>query len=163
MHSAVATNLENMKLLMYMKYTDADGIERELSLGTWNGRTVLVDDNMPTEEITVSETSEGDGSTYTAYTSYVLGTGSIILDEIGDSVPYEMNRDPAKNGGQDTLYVRDRYIVGVDGISFEKPASITASASNDDLANGANWEIINDGKSAVPHKAIAIAKIVSRG
>ena len=165
MHSVVATNLENMKLLKYMKYTDADGIERELSLGTWNGRTVLVDDNMPVEEITVPETSAGagDGSTYTAYTSYILGAGSIILDEIGDSVPYEMNRDPAKNGGQDTLYVRDRYIVGVDGISFEKPASITASASNDDLANGANWEIINDGKKAVPHKAIAIAKIISRG
>ena len=46
---------------------------------------------------------------------------------------------------------------------FEKPASITASASNTDLANGDNWNIINDGTKAIPHKAIAIAKIVSRG
>ena len=38
MHSEVATNLENMKLLKYMTYTDADGIERELALATWNGR-----------------------------------------------------------------------------------------------------------------------------
>lgn len=51
MHSEVATNLENMKLLKYMTYTDADGIERELALATWNGRTVLVDDNMPTEDV----------------------------------------------------------------------------------------------------------------
>ena len=97
------------------------------------------------------------------YTTYVLGQGAIILDDIGDAVPYEMSRDPKTNGGQDTLYVRDRYICGVDGISFEKPSSITASASNDDLANGANWAIINDGTQAIPHKAIAIAKIVSMG
>lgn len=149
MHSEVATNLENMKLLKYMTYTDADGIERELALATWNGRTVLIDDNMPV----------ADGN----YTTYVLGQGSIILDDIGDSVPYEMSRDPKTNGGQDTLYVRDRYICGVDGISFEKPASLTASASNDDLANGENWAIINDGTKAIPHKAIAITKIVSKG
>ena len=150
MHSEVATNLENMKLLKYMTYTDADGIERELALATWNGRTVLIDDNMPVSE---------DGE----YTTYVLGQGAIILDDIGDAVPYEMSRDPKTNGGQDTLYVRDRYICGVDGISFEKPASITASASNDDLADGKNWAIINDGVKAIPHKAIAIAKIVSKG
>lgn len=159
MHSEVATNLENMKLLKYMTYTDADGIERELALATWNGRTVLVDDNMPTEDVAKA----GDVEAYTAYTTYVLGEGAIILDDIGDAVPYEMSRDPKTNGGQDTLYVRDRYICGVDGISFEKPASITASASNTDLANGTNWNIINDDTKAIPHKAIAIAKIVSKG
>lgn len=159
MHSEVATNLENMKLLKYMTYTDADGIERELALATWNGRTVLVDDNMPTEDVAKA----GDVEAYTAYTTYVLGEDAIILDDIGDAVPYEMSRDPKTNGGQDTLYVRDRYICGVDGISFEKPATITASASNTDLETGANWNIINDGTKAIPHKAIAIAKIVSKG
>lgn len=161
MHSEVATNLENMKLLKYMTYTDADGIERELALATWNGRTVLVDDNMPTEDVAESASGKGDG--YTKYTTYVLGEGAIILDDIGDAVPYEMSRDPKTNGGQDTLYVRDRYICGVDGISFEKSATITASASNADLANGANWNIINDGTKIIPHKAIAIAEIVSKG
>lgn len=159
MHSEVATNLENMKLLKYMTYTDADGIERELALATWNGRTVLVDDNMPTEDVAKA----GDVEAYTAYTTYVLGEGAIILDDIGDAVPYEMSRDPKTNGGQDTLYVRDRYICGVDGISFEKPATITASASNTDLETGTNWNIINNGTKAIPHKAIAIAKIVSKG
>ena len=159
MHSEVATNLENMKLLKYMTYTDADGIERELALATWNGRTVLIDDNMPTTDVAKTETADA----YTAYTTYVLGEGAIILDDIGDVVPYEMNRDPKTNGGQDTLYVRDRYICGADGISFEKPASITASASNTDLETGANWNIINDGTKAIPHKAIALAKIVSKG
>ena len=150
MHSVVATNLENLKLMKYLTYTDADGITRDLALGSWNGRLVLIDDGMPVNE---------DGE----YTTYVLGEGSVIVDDIGDAVPYEMSRDPKTNGGQDTLYVRDRYICGVDGISFEKPASVTASASNADLSNGANWAIINDGEKAIPHKAIAIAKIISKG
>lgn len=201
MHSEVATHLENLKLLKYMTQTDGDGIERELSLGTWNGRTVLIDDEMPvTEKVTaaakttdtaidssktyytrsgtsgnyvytpVADPVVGDiGNYYEAtatasmYTTYVLGDGSIILDNIGDSVPYEMSRDPKTNGGQDTLFVRDRFICGVDGISFEKPSSITASASNADLSNGANWNIINDESQAIPHKSIAICKIVSMG
>lgn len=205
MNSEVATNLENLKLIKYMTYTDADGVERELALATWNGRTVLIDDNMPTAVATAGYTKatsktvgalkivantatpganeikletvtptlnkysakEGDFVVYheagIAYTSYVLGEGAIILDDIGDSVPYEMSRDPKTNGGQDTLYVRDRYICGVDGISFEKPSSITASASNTDLETGTNWHVINNGEKAIPHKAIAICKIVSRG
>lgn len=154
MHSEVATNLENMKLLKYMTQTDANGIERELSLGTWNGRIVLIDDNMPVDSTTKNTPT---------YTTYVLGEGSIILDDIGDSLPYEMYRDPKTNGGQDTLYVRDRFVCGVDGISFEKPATITASASNTDLSTGANWCVINDGVKSIPHKSIAIARILSKG
>lgn len=157
MHSEVATNLENLRLLKYLTYNDGDGITRDLEIGTWNGRTVLIDDGMPTEEVT------GEGTSGTKYTTYILGESSIILDDIGDSVPYEMSRDPKVNGGQDTLYVRDRYICGVDGISFEKPATLTASAANDDLADGDNWQIVNDTAAAIPHKAIAIAKIVSLG
>ncbi|RHW62659.1 phage coat protein, partial [Clostridium botulinum] len=61
MHSAVATNLENLKLLAYLKYTDETGIERELQLATWNGRTVLIDDSMPVEEVAKT----GDVEAYT--------------------------------------------------------------------------------------------------
>ncbi|MBD5145048.1 MAG: phage coat protein [Ruminococcus sp.] len=201
MHSEVATNLENLRLLKYLTYTDADGVQRDLTVASWNGRTVLIDDSMPVVEVVTAAAKTTDtaidesktyytrsgssgnyiytpvktpvvadiGNYYEAtaseptYTTYVLGEGSIVLDDIGDSVPYEMSRDPKTNGGQDTLYVRDRYICGVDGISFEKPASLTASASNSDLKNGANWNIINNGEKAISHKAIALCKIVSKG
>lgn len=199
MHSTVATNLENLRLIKYLTQTDANGIQRDLALATWNGRMVLIDDGMPATlgfmdgtsadanaiKLVANSATPSTGEMklnavvnyvgkktlavndyvipITTYTTYVLGNGAIILDDIGDSNPYEMNRDPKTNGGQDTLYVRDRYICGVDGISFEKPVSITASASNVDLATGANWNIINDGVSAIPHKSIAIVKIVSRG
>ena len=56
MHSAVATNLENMKVLVYLKYNDANGMERETGLATLNGRLVLVDDSMPVLEDTSTAT-----------------------------------------------------------------------------------------------------------
>lgn len=55
MHSVIATNLENLKLLAYMTYTDANGIERQLELATWNGRAVIIDDGMPVEEVEASD------------------------------------------------------------------------------------------------------------
>lgn len=50
MHSAVATNLENLNLLNFLKYTDANGIERDLNLATYNGKLVVIDDGMPVLE-----------------------------------------------------------------------------------------------------------------
>ena len=47
MHSDVSTNLENLNLVAHLKYTDAQGIQRELDLYTWNGKLVVVDDDMP--------------------------------------------------------------------------------------------------------------------
>jgi hypothetical protein len=50
MNSVVATNLENLSLLSYMLYNDANGVQRQLNIGTWNGRVVIVDDDLPTTE-----------------------------------------------------------------------------------------------------------------
>ena len=51
MHSDVATQLENKNLIQHLKYTDAQGVQRDLALYTWNGRTVVIDDDMPTKEV----------------------------------------------------------------------------------------------------------------
>ncbi|WP_434302652.1 phage coat protein [Clostridium botulinum] len=164
MHSAVATNLENLKLLSYLKYTDETGIERELQLATWNGRTVLIDDSMPVEEVLKT----GDVEAYTKYTTYVLGDGAFDYENIGAKVPYEMSRDPKTNGGQDTLYSRQRKCFAPYGISYIKKSQATLSPTDEELANGVNWELVNDGgsgsaKKYIDHKAIAIARIISRG
>ena len=49
LHSVVATNLENLNLLTALKYTDKDGVTRDLTLYSWNGKLVVVDDGMPAE------------------------------------------------------------------------------------------------------------------
>lgn len=157
MHSAVATNLENLKLLVYLKYNDANGMQRDLAIGTLNGRTVLVDDSMPTE------TNEAG----TAYTTFVLGECAIEYTDCGVKVPYEVDRDPAKNGGQDTLYSRQRKCFAPFGISFTCKSMAKASPVSSELRNGANWELVNnaaaENKQYINTKSIPIARIISLG
>lgn len=162
MHSVIATNLENLKLLEYMKYTDKDGIERSLALATLNGRAVLIDDAMPVEEVAESASGKGDG--YTAYTTYVLGDGAIEYTDCGAKVPYETDRDPKTNGGQDTLYGRQRKIFSPYGISWTDSSII--SPTDAQLETGSKWSLANSNESTkeyFPHKAIPIARIISRG
>lgn len=69
MHSAVATNLENLQLLDYLKYTDKDGITRDLAIATLNGRLVIIDDEMPVQEVAAEYEKTSDeeivaGKTY---------------------------------------------------------------------------------------------------
>ena len=208
MHSAVATNLENLNLLNALKYTDKDGVTRDLTLYTWNGKLVVVDDGMPVESIdaTYKLTSDTEldpsktyytksdsksDSKYTAvtspnaenianyyevddeaheeYTSYALGEGMIGYEDIGAKVPYEMDRDPAKNGGQDTLYTRQRKVFAPFGISYEKTSQASFSPTEAELADGANWDLVHSCESTeaqrsyIDDKAIAIARIRSRG
>lgn len=165
MHSAVATNLENLQLLSYLKYTDTNGVQRDLSMGTWNGKLVLIDDGMPVEEI--AESSEGAGDGYIKYTTYAFGDGAFDYENIGAKVPAEMSRDPKTNGGETTLYSRQRKVFSPYGISYIKKSQASLSPTNAELANGVNWELVNNGsaskKTYIDHKAIPILRIISRG
>lgn len=157
MHSDVATNLENMNLLEYLKQTDANGVQRDLALATWNGRLVIIDDGMP---------FDAEAGTYT---TYVLGNGAIAFEDVGAKAPYEMSRDPKTNGGQDYLYMRQRKVFAPYGISYEKKSQATNSPTDAELENGANWSLVNSGeadtakRSYINHKAIPIARIISKG
>ena len=160
MHSVVSTNLENLNLLTDVCYTDKEGVTRDLTLYTWNGKLVITDDGMPTEQ-------GEDGST--VYTSYALGEGAIEYEDIGAKVPYEMARDPKTNGGQDTLYTRQRKVFAPFGLSYEKAKQASLSPTDDELADGTNWDLVHSGeateaeRSYVNDKVIAIARIKSKG
>lgn len=273
MHSDVATGLENLNLVERLQYTDADGIKRNLELGTWNGKLIVVDDEMPTrgivttpgvytlkvdtaavatDEITIFGTkytfvandatpgvneikvgaagtaaqqaaniktmlesktgveakytytinsatitmtmktdagipdeptaavTEGDtmvvtlatttpAATGTEYTTYALGKGAISYEDVGVKVPYEMSRNAATNGGEDTLYIRQRKCFAPFGISYEKASQASTSPTDAELENGANWTVVHTGESEaadrtyINHKAIPIVRILSRG
>lgn len=158
-HSDVATNLENMQLLEYLKMTDASGVTRDLNLATWNGKLLIVDDGLPVD-------TSGDAP---VYTSYVLGDGAIGYEDVGAKVPYEMHRDPASNGGQDTLYMRQRKCFAPFGISYEKLNQQSNSPTDAELKDGGNWALVHSGeedvekRSTINHKSIAIARILSKG
>ena len=151
MHSAVATNLENMQLLQYYKQNDANGMQREIGLASWNGRTVLIDDDVPVE---------GD-----AYTTYLLGQGAFERANIGAKVPNEVWRQPTNKGGIDMLIQRERIMYAPRGISFVQPNTRIISPTNAELETAARWALAKDtaGTGYFDHRAIPIARIVSKG
>lgn len=80
-----------------------------------------------------------------------------------------MDRNPSKNGGQDTLYIRQRKVFAPFGISYEKKSQVSLSPTDKELEDGSNWDLVNSGeaseedRSYINHKAIPIARIISRG
>lgn len=152
MHSQVATNLENLKLLEYYKQTAQDGIERNLTLASWNGREVIITDD---------GTMDNSGN----YITYILGKGAIEFSHLDVKVANEMVRDAKTNGGETTLITRRRYAIAPKGFSYVNKTIV--SPMKEELEKGTNWELINDGEQGsvdvYPHKAIAIARIISKG
>lgn len=145
-------------MIAYLKYTDEYGVQRDLAMGTWNGKTVLVDDGMPVD-------TSGTDPIYTVYT---LGDGAFAYADIGALYPYEMSRDPAKNGGETTLYSRQRKVFAPYGISFTKNSVASLSPTKAELSTGGNWELVNNGQSGgkrqtIAHKEIPIARILCKG
>lgn len=151
MHSQVATNLENQQLLQYWKETDANGIQRPTNLASWNGKTVLIDDDLV-------DTSGSDP----VYTTYILGKNAIDYCDCGAKVPNETKRDALTDGGIDMLITRQRHLLAPVGFSYTDTSKVSPMAS--DLATAANWALVADTDSNYyPTKAIPIARIKSLG
>lgn len=159
MHSVVATNLENLGLLEYWKGVDDNGIEKPLKIASWNGRTVFVDDDMPTG------TGGTSPNTYTTYTTYILGEGAFDYCDCGAKVPNETWRDPKTRGGEDWLITRQRKLFAPKGFSFVQPSTAIISPTAVQLETAARWDVVADtaGTGYYPTKAIPFARIISKG
>jgi hypothetical protein len=156
MHSAVSTNLEGLNLIDFLKYTDESGIQRDLTIGTFNGRLVVVDDDMPV-------TTDSTGN---IYTSYVFQKGFFEYENIGAEVPSEIYRDAYTKGGKTDLITRVREMIVPMYISYKGTGSV--SPTNEAFATGSNWELVNNDKEGgskvyVDDKLIPVARIISRG
>ena len=159
MHSVVATNLENLQILEYWKETDANGVQRPVALASWNGRTVLVDDDVPTA------TAGTSSNTYTTYTTYLLGDGAFDYCDCGAKVPNEVHRDPTTAGGKDMLITRQRKLFAPKGFSFVQPSTPIVSPTDANLSTAARWTPVKDtaGTGYFNTKAIPFARIISKG
>lgn len=155
MHSVVATTLENLQVLQYFKENDANGMQRDVALATWNGRTVLIDDEVPVDTT----------GTYPVYTTYLLGEGAFDYCDIGAKVPSEIYRDPTTAGGQDMLITRQRKLFAPRGFSFVQPSTPIISPTDTNLATAARWALVTDtaGTGYYPSNAIPFARILSLG
>lgn len=151
MHSKVANGLAGLQLLSYRKYTDPQGIEKQLSIADFNGLTVIVDDGCPTS--INSTTSQRE------YTTYLMGNGAIQYAPAPVQVPVETDRVPLADGGYNYYVTRIRETMHPNGFIFTPPnTSYTKSPTDAQLAAAANWSLCG-----VDPKAIAIARIISNG
>ena len=150
MHSKVANGLAGLDLLEFRKYTDANGVQRNLNIADINGLTVIVDDGVPMVE-------SGSASGQKEYTTYLFGTGAIQYAKASVDTPVETTRDAKTQGGHNELITRIRETMHPNGFKFNIPSGMTASPTNDQLGATANWELV-----ANP-KGIAMARIISNG
>lgn len=150
MHSKVAANMAGLNLLNFLKYTDANGVERPLRIGTINGITVVVDDSAPVTAATETVAAK--------YTTYVLGLGALQYADAPVMTPSELERNAVSAGGYTALVTRIRETIHPNGFSFTKPESgYTASPTDAQLAASANWSGIADPKT------IAMSRIITNG
>lgn len=163
MHSAVSTNLEGLNLIEFLKYTDSKGITRDLTIGTYNGKLVIVDDDMPVSDVEANEEAGTDA--YTEYTSYMFANGFFEYEDVGVKVPVETTRNATQRGGHTDLVSRVRMVIVPQYISYKTKTA--KSPTNAELENGANWEVVNNAdasnKKYVDSKLIPVVRIISRG
>ena len=92
-HSMVATNLENLNLLEYLKYTDSEGVQRDLGLATWNGKLLIIDDEMP--ELNGYDAAESTDEGALKVVASSASTGQITVADVkkGDFYPADVAAD----------------------------------------------------------------------
>lgn len=153
MHSRVAQNLANLQLLEFRKYTDDQGIERQLKIADYNGVTVIIDDDCPVAN-SAAVTGEKE------YTTYALGMGSLLHAPAPVKTPVELGRNQLSAGGYDFFVTRFRECYHPNGFSYTLPqvdGKAVISPTNDQLGAAANWSVI------APPKTIPLVKIVTNG
>jgi hypothetical protein len=151
MHSAVAQRAENLQILEFWKRNDANGIQRPMGVASLNGLTVIIDDSMPTAPSATAGETE--------YTTYLLGSGVIRYADgnLSPLTPSDVDFDPKKNGGQETLYTRVRRVYHPNGFSFTLDISSLGSPTDAQLFATSNWDLKFNAK------AIAMARLITNG
>jgi len=124
-HRVVFTRMQKLNLIDTI--VDSDG---KTLIKTYQGARVLVDNGS-----TVSGTPS-------IYTSYLLGPGSVAVDQVDDKVPSALARDEASGdgGGQETFYSRQQMLVHPNGFQFLVAGITAKSPTIAELEAAAQWD-----------------------
>ena len=134
MHSAVMFKLLKDDLIDYIPASDGKS-----ALTTYMGKRVIVDDALtPT-----------DG----AYPIYFFAEGAVAFNEGTDIVNVETDRD--RLAGDDFLITRRQFTMHPRGIKWQAPSIAGVTPSNEELATGTNWALVEDIKNVGITKLIA--------
>jgi hypothetical protein len=108
----------------------------KLTVPTYLGKTVLVDDSMPVS---------GAGATR-IFTTYIFGPGAIGFGERSPKVPVEVERQALKGMGQEYIVNRRQWVMHPRGIKWLGTTQVGVTPSNAELANTGNWQRVYDPK-----------------
>lgn len=143
MHSAVEAALAGLETTSCL-YTagTADGV-----LSKYCGKSIVMDDNLrynPTA-------SAVDGLPANCAEIYLFGRGAVALGDAKSKVPFEVGRDPLKNGGEEFVVSRHAGIAHIRGIAY---AGTDKNPSNTVLGTAGSWHMVYDKEDIRVVKAI---------
>ena len=141
MHSRVHSNLQKLQLIEYFPETDID-----IGFGTYNGKTVLVDDTLPVADGTTSGKK---------YTSYLFARGAVGFSQGAPKVPTETDRNSLK--GEDILINRQRFIMHPRGFKWTEGSVAGEMPTLAEMQLAANFDRVFD------KKQVRVVKVVTNG
>lgn len=142
--SVHSVQYKNMTLEDHIEFIpDSQGT---LTIPTYNGKVVVVDDGMPVEAGATSGFK---------YTAFLFGAGMFGFGEGTPEVPMEIERKPdgGNGGGIEVLYSRKTYLLHPFGFQFTEASVAGESATLAELQDAANWDRVVDRKN-VPFAAL---------
>lgn len=144
-HSVVLMRMVENDDIVYIP--DSQG---NLTIPTYLGRRVIVDDAMPVAAGTTSGFK---------YTSILFGAGAFGYGEGTPANPVEVWRDPAQGNGAgvETLFERKTWLLHPAGFQFKSGSVAGESATLAELALATNWDRV------VERKNVPLAFLVTNG
>lgn len=133
MHSATFTKLQKDNVIAFIP-----AAESKISIPTYLGYRVIVDDGLPTVAAA--------GATPAKYTTYLFAQGAIGRGEGTPATltPVETDRDSLAS--TDILINRRAFVLHPQGMKWQATSIAGATPSNAELAIGANWTRVADVK-----------------
>jgi len=133
MHSKVATTLEDLQILQYLKYTDPNGITSNIDIAQVNNKLVIVDDDIPTLNGYITATSDTAGALKVVSSSAT--TGQILLTDVKASDFY-----PAGVAANDYVLPQTKYqtyLLGKGAFEYcDVGAKVPSEVSRDPATDG---------------------------
>ena len=147
--------------VVYKRMVDNDDIDfipdsqGNLTIATFMGRRVIVDDGMPY----TAAGGSGSGDTAAKYTSILFGTGAVGYGEGSPRVPMEIEREALQGngGGIEIIVERKQWIIHPFGFQFKSTTVTGQSPTWANLVLATNWDRV------VERKNVPIAFLVTNG
>jgi len=147
-HSMIVARYKALGLVDYVKYNESNGLQREITLPTIAGMTVLETDR---------HTVDTSG-TVPKYKTTILGAGSVLsARKTNYENPYYTDYDPETAAGVEKLYTKEGRVLHPNGFDLAVGNIAKESPTRTELGTAANWSL------KFNEKNIRIGQIVSNG